>query len=90
MNHGMIGNMDNDNNNDTGKILHNNNNKNNDSDIKINNKNYFKRNENRFYISFPMDKLTNQYGRGVYTIDTIYRDSHDNPFQSTSVSLFIK
>ena len=46
-------------------------------------------NYSNFDISFSMNKLTDKYGDGVYTIETWYDDRNNEPFQATSVSLFI-
>jgi uncharacterized protein YkwD len=42
-----------------------------------------------FDISFSINDLTNKHGKGVYTINTWYKDIENEPFKSASVSLFI-
>ena len=46
-------------------------------------------NNSNFDISFSMNRLTERYGRGVYTINTWYVDENNETFIATSVSLFV-
>jgi uncharacterized protein YkwD len=46
-------------------------------------------NNEHFEISFPIDRLTKMYGKGVYTINLWYKSSEGDPFEATTVSLFV-
>jgi len=54
-----------------------------------NDNNYIENNNSNFDISFSMNKLTNKYGKGVYTINVWYTDESNETFQASSVAFFI-